>query len=656
MNAHGNRPRSSKDEDKEESPQSKQLYETCITADAHETSQHENAFNESCNQQIGDGSDKICATGSTLINTSWETATEQSLGRREGKRSATPRKQRSSKGEDKEASPQSTQANGSHVITNVHVHETSQHKIECSASCDHRIGDGHDEMCATSSTLIDNSWRTAPKKSLGRREGKLGGTPRKQRSRSPVETLPIKDNTVVGNENKEHDASTTHPPHSALWMSLLPEADSLQTSRLSQLSHLAQAHEQRNAQLLLNTSLPNPHSVVAASAAPLTAITGFPHYTLAPQLTPSSALHSSLIEQSLPLSHIAQAHAQRNARLLNTSLPIPHSVIAASAAPLTAIAGFPHYTLAPQLTPSSALHSSLIEQALIAQRRTGFSLDSLMPTAASQEQSQASSLTATFLGQLQLESIAQMTDGARIPLRQIPAHQAPSSAIHRSPLLVQMGLASVPLVSMTVGSPQQQSSWGASQVYQSSYLPLAQSATALTREHLFRQLSDSQNSQVVPNARQTQYQRRALQIMENSRITEHVTALLMLEQQAGGTNTFTPRMTLLSANQRELFLRSFIANFELNLRSTQGMATTAAASAFHHSLPNFMLNNSNDKGFCCFQDTSSDDVDPQEHSLVPNYTKEKRWMIRYEELIQFRQVRDYSFAPTSRLPFRSVVF
>jgi hypothetical protein len=407
--------------------------------------------------------------------------------------------------------------------------------------------------------LIDNRWRTATEQSLGRREGKLGGTPRKQRSL------------------KDEDNET------------LPETDGLQTSRLS------------------------------------------------------------------PLLHLAQAHALRNARLLDKSLPIPHSVIATSAAPLMKITGFP-LALAPHLTPSSALHSSLIEQALIAQSRIGFPLDSLMPTAAFQAQSQASSLTTTFLGQLQLASIAQMTDGSRIPLRQIPASQAPSSSIHRSPLLVQMGLASVPLVPMTAGSPQQQPFLGASQVYQSSYLPLAQSATALTREHLFQQLSDSQHLQVVPNARQTQYQRRALQIMENSRVTEQVAALLMLEQQAGGTNTFTPRMTLFSANQRELFLRSFIENFELNLRSTQGVVTTAAESAFHHSVPNFMLNNANDIGFCCSHDTSSDDVDPQDHSFVPNYTKEKRWMIRYEELIQFRQVRDYSFAPTSHLPFRSIAF
>ena len=739
--------------------------------------------------QMGDGSDKICASSLTLIGTGWRSATEQSLGNRVGKLGGTNRKQRSSKDEDKEESPQSTtQSNRSHAITNVHA--TAQHKNASDESCNQRMGDDSNDFCATGSILIDNGWRSAAtEQSLGNREGKISAT----------------------DMDKKVSPQSTH--------SIAPEAaDSLQTSSLSSLLYLGQAHVQRNV-WPRNTSLPD----IAASAAPrLKATTGLP-LALAPQLAPSSALHLLLDEQELittsrtgvPLDSLrmpttaSQAQSQatpvlratllgqpqlesiaqmtggariplrRPSSALYTSqllaqmglvpaadaplvsmatmgspqqqpfggatlvsqssyLPLAQSataltrehlflqliesqsaqivqnasrtlcqiraleimdnsrtaeqaaaslimleqqaggsntftprmsqlsanqmelfsrsfranfelnlqstqgvataapasafhqntsfpVIAASAAPrLKATTGFP-LALAPQLAPSSALHSSLNEQELITTSRTGDPLDSLrMPTTASQAQSQATPvLRATLLGQPQLESIAQMTGGARIPLRR------PSSALYTSQLLAQMGLvpaADAPLVSMaTMGSPQQQPFGGATLVSQSSYLPLAQSATALTREHLFLQLIESQSAQIVQNASRTLCQIRALEIMDNSRTAEQAAAsLIMLEQQAGGSNTFTPRMSQLSANQMELFLRSFRANFELNLQSTQGMATAAPASAFHQSLPNFMLNNANDTGFCYPQDT--------------NDTKEKRWMIRYEELIKFRQV------------------
>ena len=117
--------------------------------------------------------------------------------------------------------------------------------------------------------------------------------------------------------------------------------------------------------------------------------------------------------------------------------------------------------------------------------------------------------------QLQQASIAQLTSCARFLRQQIPARQAPSPPSQTSQLLREMQLASlaqnltgfplVPQVPMTAGSPQQPP-------FQSSYLPPAQSAMALSREYTLQQLSASRNPPLVLIAPQAQYQSQALQV------------------------------------------------------------------------------------------------------------------------------------------------
>jgi len=444
-------------------------------------------------------------------------------------------------------------------------------------------------IVANGSSLIkDNSCRAAT-------EQPLGGAYSKQRSRSQVRAFPVADNTEIGNESESYETSTTFP-NSASSISSSSSSDQirlqtegLQTNRLSLLSNLAQArahahaHAQRKAPPPLDESLLNQLSCVGASAAQLTAMVGLPP-VLVPQLNPL-------------------------------------------------------------LSPQSYLRGQL-QLALIAQNRTGFPLDSHMPMAAPQVPLQVSSQPPSLLGQLQPASIAQLKSCARVLRQQIPAHQAPSPPSQTSQLL-EMQLASLaqnltgfplfPQVPMTAGSPQQPP-------FQSSYSPPAQSAMALSREYfLLQQLSASRNPPLVLIAPQAQYQSRALKLQESNMIKGQIAALLLSQEQAGGKNTTTPGIIPSSANQTDLFLRALAAsaNPELNIRhsiqGTPAMAATAAVSAFHHSLPNPTFGNNYGMGFYS-SGAASSDVAPRGHFHVQSCTKEKRWVIRYEELKQFQQV------------------
>jgi hypothetical protein len=407
------------------------------------------------------------------------------------------------------------------------------------------------------------------------------------------------------------------------------------------------------------------------------------------------------------LSNLAQSsRTQRKAPPPDESLLNQQSSVAASAQArqLTAMAGFPLVHV-PQLIPPLSQQSSLLGQLLlasIARNRTGFPLDSQMPMAASQVPLEALSLTPSLMRQLQLVLIAQnRTSFERVPQQQIPALQAPSPPYQTSPLLVQMQLASmaqsllsfppgctithqqqipafrapspplqtsplllqmqlasmaqsltgfpiVPKVLMTAGSPQQPPFLN---VNQSSYLPPAQSASALAKEYFLQRPSASQNPPFIPKAQNKSHELQIVQ--ESNRIKDQLPALLLSHQRAGGTNTkragdtntTIPGMIQSSANQTELFLRALAANAssESKLRkSIQGdpeMATTAGVSAFHHSLPSPIFSNKYNMGLDS-SEASSSGLALQGHVHDSSRTQEKRWMIRYEELIQFRQVRN----------------
>jgi hypothetical protein len=544
--------------------------------------------------------------------------------------------QGSSKEEEEGDSLQAMQSNGS-------ASETSDNENSTDESRPRERGDRSDKIHATVSIFKDNCCR-GPVQPLGG-EGKISSTHCKQRSRSQDGNFPVLDNsTELGNESENHETPTTFP-YSASSMSspsfdkIRLQAEGSQTNRLPLLSNLAQAR--------------------------------------------------------------APAQTQRQAPRLDESLLNQQaSYVAASAqAQLTAMAGFT-LARAPQLIPPLSPQSSLLGQlqlALIAQNRTGFPLDSQMAIAASKVPFEVLSLTPSLMGQLQLALIAQnRTSFGTVPQQQIPAPQAPSPPYQTSPLLVQMQLASmaqnllsfplgctiaprqqiptleatspplqpstlllqmqralmaqnltdfpiVPNVLMTAGSPQQPPFLTSFHANQSSYLPPAQSASALSREFFFYQPSASQNPSFVLKAQNQSQELRIVQ--ESDMIKDQNPALLLSQQRAGGTNTTIPGMIQSSANQTELLLRALAANAssESKLRnSIQGtlkMATTAAVSAFHHSLPSPTSSNNYNMGLYSSEAASSE-LALRGHVHDSSRTQEKRWLIRYEELIQFRQVRN----------------
>ena len=537
--------------------------------------------------------------------------------------------QGSSKEEEEGDSLQATQSNGS-------PSETSDNENSTDERCPREREDRSDKIHATGSSFEDNCL-----------EGKIGSTHSKQRSRTQDGTFPFADNsTELGNESENHGTPTTFP-YSASSMSspssdkIRLQTEGLQTNKLPLLSNLAQSSRTQKKAPPPDESLLNQQSSVAASAQArqLTAMAGFP-LARVPQLIPPLSQQSSLLGQLL-LASIAR---NRTGFPLDSQMPM-----AASQVPLEALS----------LTPSLMRQLQLV---LIAQNRTSFERVPQQQIPALQAPSPPYQ-TSPLLVQMQLASMAQsllsFPPGCTIThQQQIPAFQVPSPPLQTSPLLLQMQLASmaqsltgfpiVPKVLMTAGSPQQPPFLN---VNQSSYLPPAQSASALAKEYFLQRPSASQNPPFIPKA---QNQSHELQIVqESNRIKDQLPALLLSHQRAGGTNTkragdtntTIPGMIQSSANQTELFLRALAANAssESKLRnSIQGdpeMATTAGVSAFHHSLPSPIFSNKYNMGLDS-SEASSSGLALQGHVHDSSRTQEKRWMIRYEELIQFRQVRN----------------
>ena len=476
---------------------------------------------------------------------------------------------------------QTKQSNGSCV----NASETSDNDNSTDEGCTRERRYRSDKICVIGSSFNNSSCRAAIKQPLGG-EGKVGSTPSKQRSRSQVGAFPVADNTEVGNESESYETPTTFP-YSASSISSSSsdqiglQTDGLQTSRLSLLSNLAQAHahahEQRKAPPPLKESLLNQQICVGASAAQLTAIVGLP--LLVPPLNPL-------------------------------------------------------------LLPQSSLDGQL-QLALIAQNWTGFPLE--IPL-------KVFSPPLSLLGQLQPASIAPLTRSELVRQLQTPAPQAPSWPSQTYQLLAEMQQASLAqyltgtrLVPQVPARSLQQSQ------FQSSHLSPAHSASTLSGEYFLQQLSASQNRPFFPYRSSSSIPSQTLQVQESNMIKDQITALLLSQQQAGGANTTTPGMIPYLANQTDLFPRSLAANanLELNIRNsiqgTPAMATTTEVSAFHHSLPNPTFSNNYDMGFYSSGETSSE-VARRGHFHVQSRTREKRWMIRYEELKQFQQVNCIPFS------------
>jgi len=475
--------------------------------------------------------------------------------------------------EEEDEPPQAKKSYGSYFNANA---ETPENENASKESCARERGDGSNEILAIGSSP-NSSWREAIEQPLGG-ESKVGATRSNRRLRSQVRTFTAADNKEAANESEHYETPTTYSYLASSTPStsssvIRPPTEGLEAYGLSLLSHIAQAH----------------------------------------------------------------VHAQRKALTLDGSLPNQQSSVAASAAQVTAMAGFP-LVPAPQLIAPSYLHSSLLGQLQPA---------SIFPTAVPQAPLQALSLpSSSLLGNLQLASISQQTGSAFVPQQQIPSPQAPSPQFQTSPLLGQLasiaqnltGISPIhPHVPIMAGSPHQPP-FLTNMTSKPELLFPSQSTSALARASFLRQLSASQNPPFASIAPQAQYPSQALLIQENNRIKDQIVALIVSQQQSSiGTNTNTPGMIPSSANQKTELLQALIAN-EMNLQnSTQeisAMMTTAVASAFHHSLPSPTFGNNYEMGFDSSEVASS--------KVAPQGQFQKRWVIRYEELKQFQQVRNHN--------------
>jgi len=188
----------------------------------------------------------------------------------------------------------------------------------------------------------------------------------------------------------------------------------------------------------------------------------------------------------------------------------------------------------------------------------------------------------------------------------------------------------------------------AAQANQSSYSPPNQSTAALTNANWLQRLSASQNPSFPVIA--PQIQSRLLQsLIQENMVKDQIIALLLSQQRTGvpNNNSSTSAQMTAPANHLELLLRSITAggpasNSEMTLQG----ATSVQASALYPLLQ--QSNQHISSGVASGGVVSNIDSERSTeatafelassgHLHAPHQSKNKRWMLRYEELRQFQQ-------------------
>ena len=173
----------------------------------------------------------------------------------------------------------------------------------------------------------------------------------------------------------------------------------------------------------------------------------------------------------------------------------------------------------------------------------------------------------------------------------------------------------------------------------------------IARALLLQHLSVPQNPSYFPTASHDQYQSKMSQIEEYIRIREQITALLLLQQQSSGTNAATQETAFPDFNSfismiqghRAMSMMSSQNPMQQGSPHTMAMASAAAAAtAFNPAHASSLIGNNNMFDVSSLAVAAQPmTVAPQCHSAdTPSHNaKEKRWLIRYEELQQFHMVR-----------------
>jgi hypothetical protein len=186
----------------------------------------------------------------------------------------------------------------------------------------------------------------------------------------------------------------------------------------------------------------------------------------------------------------------------------------------------------------------------------------------------------------------------------------------------------------------------------------------MARSHLFQQqLSVPQNPSYFPmTSHDHQYQAQVNQIQEYSRVREQITALLLMQQQQqqqqqqqGTTNAATSAIANLDFNSYSSMMQGHPAMAMMNLQNNhiqqgggpnQPMAAAAAVAPAFNLPAQYHTSNSINMMFnapSLAAASQSTTLAPQRSTNTPRHdAKEKRWIIRYEELRIFHAV-GYNF-------------
>jgi len=194
----------------------------------------------------------------------------------------------------------------------------------------------------------------------------------------------------------------------------------------------------------------------------------------------------------------------------------------------------------------------------------------------------------------------------------------------------------------------------AAQANQSSYSPPNQLTAALTDTNWLQMLSAYQNPYFPIIAPQIQSQL-VQSLIQDNMIKDQIIALMLSQQQTGVPNNSTTSAQMKApANHLELLLRNSTegpaSNSELALQGASSVAVSAyplqqqstqnmSSSATSGAISDIDSERSNEATY----------VAAPGHLHAPQQSKDKRWMIRYQELNQFQQVK-YHAMPEPNFP------
>jgi hypothetical protein len=378
---------------------------------------------------------------------------------------------------------------------------------------------------------------------------------------------------------------------------------------------------------------------------------------LSPNL-PADDAHATMLRRILAQHHVQQAQAQAQSPHIMPS-PTDQMLDQQSLYPTLPLMGVPGIPLVllPQVPPQqpSTLHSSSLLESLHLSQSLLPNLQ-LFPQTSSTVLPQAPTphlhhLNPTLLGQPQLASSL---------TQNFPAHLSQAQATAAA--------AQLQLGSLLASAGQTNSN-----------LYVQPSPLALSTMHMLDHLAASSNHQFV---RHVAYPSQLIQSQEHTSRVEQLVSLLLSQQQLGITNSLSTAVPTPSYTIQELqLLRQLNADPESNARLAH-VASAAVQPPFIHSIPNPQLDNAMiDQRFgsldavpsmlhlgsqssipastaaastlgSVFLNSIPNQLarnptldqrlytDQVSSSLPgPGHSKEKRWMIRYEELKQFQEVR-----------------